>query len=154
MVGTDAEQTAIVRHSSRVLVTGANIKVPYFTIVLRKGYGLGAMAMARGSFHLGSFFTVAWPSAEFGGMGLEGQVRLGNKAELQAITDPVARNARFQELVDKLYQHGKAVNIAPFLSIDDVIDPAASRAWVLAGLRTHHREPRPPGKRRGFIDAW
>jgi acetyl/propionyl-CoA carboxylase alpha subunit/acetyl-CoA carboxylase carboxyltransferase component len=156
MVGREAETTGLVRHSSRILLTGANIDIPYFTIVVRKAYGLGAMAMARGSFHLGSFFTVAWPTAEFGGMGLEGQVRLGHRAELEAIADPAARKARYEELVDALYQKGKATNVAPFLSIDDVIDPAASRDWLVAGLRTRCR--RQAGartdKKRASIDAW
>ena len=155
MVGPDAEKTAIVRHSSRMMIAAANITVPYFTVVLRKAYGLGAMAMAGGSFHHGSFFTVAWPTAEFGGMGLEGQVRLGSRRELEAIQDPQQRAARFQELVDKLYQHGKATNFAPFLNIDDVIDPADTRRWVLAGLdSTRPRRERSPHKYQPGVDAW
>ena len=155
MVGPEAEQTAIVRHSCRMLVAAANITVPYFTVVLRKAYGLGAMAMGGGSFHHGSFFTVAWPTAEFGGMGLEGQVRLGHRRELEAIADPREREARFRELVDKLYQHGRATQYAPFLTIDDVIDPADTRRWILAGLEAapSRREGAAPRPQAG-VDPW
>jgi len=135
MVGPDAEKTALVRHATAMFCVGAQLKVPLFTIVLRKAYGLGAMAMAGGSFHLSSQFSIAWPTAEFGAMGLEGQIKLGHRTELEAIEDPAARQARYEELVDNLYERGKAVRIAPFLSIDDVIDPAESRRWVLAGLK-------------------
>lgn len=134
MVGPDAEKTRVVRNAAAMFTTGARLKVPFFTIVLRKAYGLGAMAMGGGSFHESSFFSIAWPTAEFGAMGLEGQVRLGFKAELEAIADPKAREQRFKELVDMLYERGKAVHIAPNLSIDDVIDPALSRDWIVKGL--------------------
>ena len=155
MVGPDAEKTAIVRHSSRMMIAAANITVPYFTVVLRKAYGLGAMAMGGSSFHQASFFAVAWPTAEFGGMGLEGQVRLGHRREFEAIQDPQQRAARFQELVDKLYEHGKATNYAPFLVIDDVIDPADTRRWILAGLdSTRPRRERNPHKYQPGVDAW
>jgi acetyl-CoA carboxylase carboxyltransferase component/biotin carboxyl carrier protein len=155
MVGPEAERTAIVRHSCRMLVAGANITVPYFTVVVRKAYGLGAMAMGGGSFHHGSFFTVAWPTAEFGGMGLEGQVRLGHRRELEAIADPRERDARFRALVDQLYQHGKAANFAPFLTFDDVIDPADTRRWILAGLQASQpRRERAAGKYQAGVDPW
>jgi acetyl/propionyl-CoA carboxylase alpha subunit/acetyl-CoA carboxylase carboxyltransferase component len=155
MVGPDAEKTAIVRHSARMMIAAANVTVPYFTVVLRKAYGLGAMAMGGASFHHGSFFAVAWPTAEFGGMGLEGQVRLGHRRELEAIADPQARAARFRELVDKLYQHGKATNYAPFLVIDEVIDPAETRQWLLAGLDSARpRRERPAHKHQPGVDAW
>ena len=154
MVGTDAERTALVRHASRIFVTASNITVPFFTIVLRKAYGLGAMAMAGGSFHNSSFFTVSWPTGEFGAMGFEGQIRLGYRNELEAIADPVARQQRFQELVDGLYAHGKALNIAPFLSVDAVIDPAESRRWILSGLDAFAPAPRREGRKRPNIDTW
>lgn len=134
MVGPDAEKTGLVRNAATMFTTGARLKAPLFTIVLRKAYGLGAMAMGGGSFHESSFFSIAWPTAEFGAMGLEGQVRLGFKSELEAIADPKAREIRLKELVDMLYEDGKAVHIAPNLSIDDVIDPALSRDWIVKGL--------------------
>ena len=90
MVGPEVEKTALVRHCSRMFVVGASLTVPFFTIVLRKGYGLGAQAMAGGSFHA-PIFTVAWPTGEFGGMGLEGAVKLGYRKELAAIEDPAER---------------------------------------------------------------
>ena len=123
MVGPEAEKTAIVRHVARMFVTGASLTVPLFGIVLRKGYGLGAQAMIGGGFHA-SFFTVAWPTGEFGGMGLEGYVRLGFRKEMEAIEDPAEREAYYQAKVAELYANGKAVSIASVLEIDEVIDPA------------------------------
>lgn len=152
MVGPDAEKTAMVRHVSRMFVTAAGMSVPMFTIVLRKGYGLGAQAMAGGSFHA-PFFTIAWPSGEFGAMGLEGAVRLGYRKELEAVADPDQRQALFERMVAESYEKGKAINMASFLEIDDVIDPADSRQWLLRGLRSV-----PPAsetrKVRRFIDTW
>ena len=134
MVGPEAEQTALVRHVSRLFVTGANVTVPTGTIILRKGYGLGAQAMAGGSFKA-PLFCVAWPTGEFGGMGLEGAVRLGYRKELEAIEDPDERERTFQEMVDRMYEHGKAVNAASHFEIDDVIDPADSRRWISIDVR-------------------
>ncbi|RJF96376.1 carboxyl transferase domain-containing protein [Noviherbaspirillum saxi] len=153
MVGPEAEKTAMVRHVSRMFVTAGSIDVPFFTIVLRKGYGLGAQAMAGGSFHA-PFFTVAWPSGEFGAMGLEGAVRLGYRKELEAVSDPVERKALFDKMVAASYESGKAINMASFLEIDDVIDPAESRRWVMRGLRSAPRPVPREGKKRPFVDTW
>jgi len=153
MVGPQAERTALVRHVSRMFVIGASLDVPFLTIVLRKGYGLGAQAMAGGSFHA-PLFTVAWPSGEFGGMGLEGAVRLGYRNELAALTDPEERRALFEKMVASAYEQGKALNVATYLEIDDVIDPAESRTWITRSLRS---VPPPKGRRRKkrpCIDAW
>jgi acetyl/propionyl-CoA carboxylase alpha subunit len=152
MVGPDVERRALVRHAARMFVVGASLTVPFFTIVLRKGYGLGAQAMAGGSFHAGRF-TVAWPSGEFGGMGLEGAVKLGFRKELAAIDDPAERRRRFDEMVAHMYQVGKAVNVASHFEIDDVIDPADSRRWILSALDAAPRGPR-RRKRRPCIDTW
>jgi acetyl-CoA carboxylase carboxyltransferase component len=153
MVGPEAEKTAQVRHFARMFVTGASLTVPYFTIVLRKGYGLGAQAMAGGSFHA-PLFTVSWPTGEFGGMNLEGAVRLGFRRELDAIEDPEERRATFESMVAAAYEHGKALNMASQFEIDDVIDPAESRALIVNTLRSAPApEPR-KGKKRPSIDAW
>mgnify|MGYP000409784977 CR=1 FL=1 len=151
MVGPEAEKQAGVRHMSRMFVTAAKLRVPVFTLVLRKGYGLGAQAMAAGSFHA-PFFIASWPSGEFGGMGLEGAVRLGFSKELAAEPTEEARQALFEKLVAASYEHGKALNMAAFLEIDAVIDPAETRRWVLRGLAA--TGPLKPGKGRGFIDTW
>jgi acetyl-CoA carboxylase carboxyltransferase component len=152
MVGPEAERDATVRHVSRMFVVSAALHVPVFTVVLRKGYGLGAQAMAAGSFH-SPFFIVAWPSGEFGGMGLEGAVRLTFRKELESMDDEEARDARFRELVDHAYERGKALNMASFLEIDAVIDPADTRRWLLRGLASvPPRERRP--RRRRFVDPW
>jgi acetyl/propionyl-CoA carboxylase alpha subunit/acetyl-CoA carboxylase carboxyltransferase component len=129
MVGPDAEKEAAVRRFGRMFVLGARLTVPLGMIILRKGYGLGAMAMAGGSFHAPQF-TVAWPTGEIGGMGLEGAVRLGFSKELAAAADPVERQNLFERLVEAAYQHGKALRSATTFELDDVIDPAESRAWI------------------------
>ncbi len=153
MVGPDAERQASVRHVSRMFVTAASLSVPFFTVVLRKGYGLGAQAMAAGGFH-SAFFTVAWPSGEFGAMGLEGAVRLGFAKELAAIEDPQQREELFRTLVDRAYRHGKGLNMASFLEIDDVIDPADTRRWLLRGLASTPRPVGRAGRKRPMIDTW
>ncbi len=126
MVGPEIEKTALVRHSSRLFVTAANATVPFFTIVLRKAYGLGGIAMAAGAYDA-AVFTVAWPTGEFGPMGIEGAVKLGYRNELAAISDPAQRKSRFDEMVASMYQRGKALNNASHFGIDDVIDPAETR---------------------------
>ncbi|SPM27604.1 carbamoyl-phosphate-synthetase, partial [Mycobacterium terramassiliense] len=129
MVGPEAEKEAAVRRFGRMFVLGARLTVPLGMIILRKGYGLGAMAMAGGSFRAPRF-TVAWPTGEIGGMGLEGAVRLGFSKELAAEADPAARQQLFDKLVAAAYQHGKALRSATTFELDDVIDPADSRAWI------------------------
>ena len=153
MVGPEIERTALVRHCSRLFVTGANLSVPLLTIVLRKAYGLGAQAMAGGDLKR-PFFTVAWPTGEFGGMGLEGQVKLGFRNELEAIDDPAQRRARYEELVAAAYERGKALNAGVSFAVDDVIDPADSRFWVARGLESLPAPPRRSGKKNSFVDTW
>ncbi len=153
MVGPEAEKTAIVRHVARMFVTGASLSVPLFGIVLRKGYGLGAQSMIGGGFHA-SFFTAAWPTGEFGGMGLEGYVRLGFRKEMEAIADPAEREAYYKNKVAELYANGKAVSIASVFEIDNVIDPAETRRWVMAGLRSVPTPPERSERKRPCIDTW
>lgn len=129
MVGPAAEKEAAVRRFGRMFVLGARLTVPLGMIIVRKGYGLGAMAMAGGSFRAPQF-TVAWPTGKIGGMGLEGAVRLGFSKELAAEADPAQRQQLFDKLVAAAYEHGKALRSATTFELDDVIDPAASRAWV------------------------
>ncbi len=154
MVGPAAERTATVRHFARLFTVGANLEVPFGTIVLRKGYGLGAQAMAGGSFKA-PLFTVGWPTSEFGGMGLEGAVRLGMRRELEAIEDDAERERVFQATVAAAYEHGRGINMAAYGEIDDVIDPADSRRWIATLF-----DPPPPDwrtrptKRRHNVDAW
>jgi acetyl-CoA carboxylase carboxyltransferase component len=154
MVGPEAERTGLVRHVSRMFVTGASLTVPFCTVVLRKGYGLGAQAMAGGSFRQ-PIFTVAWPTGELGGMGLEGAVRLGFRRELDAIADPAEREAAFAAMVDRAYEHGQALNVAAHFEIDDVIDPADTRARFLHALRSAPPPATPgPSGRPPFVDTW
>jgi len=150
MVGVPSEATAMVRKTSRLFVTAASLRVPVFTIVLRKGYGLGAQAMAGGSF-AAPFFCVAWPSGEFGAMGLEGSVRLGFRKELEAAPDAAGRQALFERMVAAAYERGKALNMASYLEIDAVIDPAESRRWLARALAS---VPAAPIGAARFIDTW
>lgn len=133
MVGPAIEQQAQVRHVSRMFIAAAHLRVPFFAIVLRKGYGLGAMAMAAGGFHAPEC-TVSWPTGEFGGMGLEGAVRLGYRKELDAVPEGRERERLFEQLVARQYEAGQAMNMAATLEIDAVIDPAETRAWLVRGL--------------------
>ncbi|MEA2334543.1 MAG: hypothetical protein QOG40_1033 [Solirubrobacteraceae bacterium] len=154
MVGPDAERTATVRHFARMFLAGANLGVPCGTIVLRKGYGLGSQAMAGGGFKA-PLFTVAWPTSEFGAMGLEGAVRLGMRRELDAIEDADQRERVFEQTVAAAYERGRGLNMAAYGEIDDVIDPADSRRWIATlfdeGAPTWQRRA---GKTRPYVDAW
>jgi acetyl-CoA carboxylase carboxyltransferase component len=153
MVGPDSEQQAAVRRMSSLFVTGASLTVPIVAIFLRKAYGLGAMAMTGGSF-VAPIYAAAWPTGEFGGMGLEGAVRLGYKKELEAVEDPTEREALFDKLVARMYEIGKASEAAAHLEIDAVIDPADTREVIIRALAAAPR-PRPRhGKRRTFVDTW
>jgi acetyl/propionyl-CoA carboxylase alpha subunit/acetyl-CoA carboxylase carboxyltransferase component len=133
MVGPDVETTAQVRHVSRLFVGAAHLRVPVFAVVLRKGYGLGAMAMTAGGFH-GAMFTISWPTGEFGGMGLEGAVRLGYRKELEALPAGPERDALFDKLLARQYERGAALSMGMTLEIDAVVDPAETRAWLVRGL--------------------
>ena len=150
MVGPESEKTAAVRRGSRLIIASANLSVPLFTVVLRKAYGLGAQAMAGGSLHE-PFFTIAWPTAELGPMGLEGAVELGFSKELAAASDEISRERLFNELLAKMYEKGKAVSVAQTFEIDAVIDPAETRQWLLRGRLTTGERRQPPRK---YVDVW
>ncbi|MFV0533510.1 MAG: carboxyl transferase domain-containing protein [Cumulibacter sp.] len=153
MVGPESEKTAAVRHFSRMFVHAANASVPMAAVVLRKGYGLGAMAMVGGSMRA-PVNTVAWPTGEFGGMGLEGYVRLGFRKELEAIADPEAREARYQELVESMYERGGGINTAMHLEIDDVIDPIDTRKVLSTALGSVPRKKWANARYLPRVDAW
>jgi acetyl/propionyl-CoA carboxylase alpha subunit/acetyl-CoA carboxylase carboxyltransferase component len=155
LVGPTAERTAILRHSSRMLLAGANLRTPAFTIVLRKAYGLGMVSMMGGA-QKAPFFNIAWPTGEYGAMGVEGAVRLAYRKELDAVADPTERNALFEQRVDELYTAGKALNRATTFEFDEVIDPAESRAWILhAVLSTQAlREANAREQRHAFVTPW
>ena len=152
MVGPESEKTASVRHGARMFIVSAALRVPVYTIVLRKGYGLGAQAMASGGFH-STAMTISWPSGEFGGMGLEGAVKLAYRKELEAISDPVERDELYARKVAQLYDVGRATAVAQYLEIDAVIDPADTRAWVMRGLKMRPPE-RGHAQARRYIDTW
>ena len=153
MVGPEAERTGLVRHVCRMFVTARSISVPLFAVVLRKCYGLGAQGMVGGGTY-DNFFTVSWPTGEFGPMGLEGAVTLGYRRELDAVEDPVEKKALYDRLLDEYYQQGKAIRVASTLEIDAVIDPAETRAWVLSGLGSVRLRPPLSGRKRPFVDTW
>ncbi len=149
MVGPQIEEQAQVRHASRMFIAAAHLRVPFISVVLRKGYGLGAMAMAAGGFHV-PLATLSWPSGEFGGMGLEGAVRLGYRKELEAVPEGTQRDALFKRLVDEQYDKGGAMNMAATLEIDAVIDPAETREWLVRALSAG----RVYGPAGPLIDSW
>ena len=150
MVGPDSEKTAAVRRGSRLIVASANLSVPLFTIIVRKGYGLGAQAMAGGSFHE-PFFTIAWPTAELGPMGLEGAVELGFSKELAAAKNETERDALYEQLLAGMYEKGKGVSVATTFEIDAVIDPAETRTWLVRGRRAAGKRT---SQRRAIVDVW
>ena len=152
MVGTESETHAAVRHFSRMFSVGGNLSVPIGLVVTRKCYGLGAQSMMGGSLKAPAF-AVAWPTGEFGGMGLEGAVRLGYRKELDATPDPVEREALFERYVAAEYEKGKALAVAAVYEIDDVIDPADTRRWITSSFPPHPVGP-PPEKTRPNIDTW
>ncbi|MGB0522233.1 MAG: acyl-CoA carboxylase subunit beta [Flammeovirgaceae bacterium] len=152
MVGPDCEKTGMVRHASRMFVVSASLRVPVLTIVLRKAYGLGAMAMAAGSFHE-SFFTVSWQTGEFGAMGLEGAVKLGFRKELEKLENPQEQEALYDKLVHEAYQKGKAIQAASSLEFDEVIDPKDSRTWIVNAL-TSIPETTYKNQPHRIVDCW
>ena len=151
MVGPEHETTGLVRHTSRMYLTGAALDVPIFCIVLRKAYGLGAMAMAGGGFH-DSAFTISWPTGEFGPMGLEGAVKLGFSKELDATKNVKEKQDLYEKLVGQAYQKGKALSAARYLEIDEVINPKDSRAWIMKGYYLYQNKR--IEKRQKHIDAF
>ncbi|MDB3966328.1 ATP-grasp domain-containing protein [Porticoccaceae bacterium] len=153
MVGPEVEATALVRHSARMFNTGANITTPLFGVVVRKAYGLGIQAMCGGSSSLG-LLTVAWPTAEFAAMNIEGSVKLGFRNELMAIDDPEERNRVFNDKVEEQYERAKAVNAAVGGGLDDVIDPAETRSWIVEGLKRLPPLPPRTDKKHAYIDTW
>jgi acetyl-CoA carboxylase carboxyltransferase component len=153
MVGPESDAQAAVRRMSSLFVSYASVTVPIIAIILRKGYGLGAMAMAGGSF-LSPVYMAAWPTGEFGGMGLEGAVKLGYKKELAAVEDEIQRQALFDKLVAKMYEIGKASEAAAHLEIDGVIDPADTREVILKTINSAPISNRSHNQRRNFVDTW
>jgi acetyl/propionyl-CoA carboxylase alpha subunit/acetyl-CoA carboxylase carboxyltransferase component len=153
MVGPEIEKTALVRHAARMFVTSANLSVPYFTVITRKAYGLGQSAMAGGNLRF-PYFYIAWPTGEFAPMGIEGQVKLGYRAELEAVEDPEERRQLFEKLVAELYDSGKAINRTTNFSLDEVIDPADTRKWVVNLLASIRTPPPSDKKKRPMIDSW
>jgi len=153
MVGPEAEKQASVRHIGRIFVAAASLKIPFFTLVLRKGYGLGAQAMAAGSFHA-SLFTAAWPTGEFGAMGTEGAIKLAYAKQLAAIDDSNEQQAMLDKLVAEAKQQGEALNVASYMEIDNVILPQQSRQWILSGLLASGYDPSKKNHHRTAIDSW
>lgn len=152
MVGPQAEATGLVRHTSRLLVAGAALRVPLIAVILRRGYGLGAQAMVGGSLHE-PLLTIAWPSAHLGPMGLEGAVRLALRKELEAIEDEAEREQRVRDLTAQATENAKALNAATLFELDDVVDPAETRALIASTLAAANPDGKPEGGRR-FVDTW
>ena len=153
MVGPDAEREALVRHAARMFNTGANLTTPLFSVVVRKGYGLGVQAMCGGS-GLHGIMSVAWPTAEFAAMNIEGNVKLGYRNDLAAIEDPAERLRVYQDKVDEQYEQARAVNAAVGGGLDDVIDPAETRRWIVNSMKRLPPTPLRDGKKYPYVDTW
>ena len=155
MVGPDSERTATVRHTSRMFLTAATLTVPFLCVIVRRAFGLGAQAMAGGSLHAPAI-TLAWPSGELGAMGVEGAVRLALRGELAAIADEAEREQRVRDLVAAVRANSSALNAATYFELDDVIDPADTRARLVQTLAATPVSPPDPatGRRRTMVDAW
>jgi len=153
MVGPEVERTALVRHCVRMFNAGANLTTPLFGVVVRKAYGLGVQAMC-GASSLVSFSIVAWPTAEFAGMNIEGSVKLGYRNKLAAIEDPDERRLEFEGRVARAYEESKAINASAGGGLDDVIDPAETHGWIAEGLRRLPVTPPRTGKKYPYIDTW
>jgi acetyl-CoA carboxylase carboxyltransferase component/acetyl/propionyl-CoA carboxylase alpha subunit len=151
MVGPEAEKTGIMRRTSRLLVAGANVRVPLLTVIVRKAYGIGMLAM-MGAAYKAPIFNVAWPTAEYGGMGLEGAVKLGFRKELEAIENLAERQGFYDAKVAALYEQGKALTKATSFDFDEVIDPAETRSWILNGL--YAAGPIDSTPRHPFVSTW
>lgn len=151
MVGPESERENLLRHAARLMIAGANLGVPVGTVVLRKGYGLGAQGMAAGAFKHGAF-TIGWPTAEFGMMNLEGAVRHGYRRELAAIEDADERERHYEELVAAEYAKGSALNMATHFEIDAVIDPADTRRWIRSMLQLAPEPRWRTGDHRSRVD--
>ena len=150
MVGPTHEKLALVRKTSRFFINGANLNVPIITIILRKAYGLGAMAMAGGNFHE-SYMTFSWQTGEFGPMGLEASVELGFKKELESAKTKKERDKLYDKLVKEAYKRGKAINAASTMEIDEVIDPKNSRVRISTAINSYcYKKERV----RKIIDSW
>lgn len=153
MVGIESEKSAAARHGVRMMTVGSNITVPIFAIVVRRCYGFGGTAMAGGGTSR-PFFIISWPSGEFGGMAPQGAVQLGYRRQLDATSDPAARKALNDALVEDYYERGKAVTAAQYLDVDAVIDPAETRHWIIRGLKACPPPLPRNGKKLPFIDNW
>ena len=153
MVGPDVERTALVRHCVRMFNAGANLTTPLFGVVVRKAYGLGVQAMCGASSRVG-FFTIAWPTAEFAGMNIEGAVKLGYRKELAAIEDPEERKKEFELRVERSYEAAKAVNAGTGGGLDDVIDPADTRDWIASAMKRLPPVLERTEKKYPYIDTW
>ena len=153
MVGPEVEKTALVRHCGRLFNTGANLSVPMFGVIVRKAYGLGVQAMCGGS-SMGPFFTIAWPTAAFAGMAREGAGKLAYRRAMEAMETAEERINFYEEMVASSYERAKAINAGSLFGIDDVIDPADTRKWLAAGLRSLPPTPIRTEKKHAYIDTW
>jgi acetyl-CoA carboxylase carboxyltransferase component len=149
MVGPDHEREALVRHAVRMFNVGSNITTPMFGVMVRKAYGLGVQAMCAGSAML-PFFSIAWPTAEFAGMNIDGAVKLSARRELAAIEDPEARKAAYDKKVADGYESARAINSGARY----VVDPAETRAWISRGLKSLPAKAPRTGKKRPYVDTW
>ena len=154
MSGPEYEDQALVRHFARLFTTGANIEVPFFCVVTRKSYGLGALGMS-GASSLTPMFTIAWPTAEFSGNRLEALAALSAHADTGEDADADQRASAYREHLSTYVESARAVNSGgTHYGVDDVVDPADTRAWIVQGLRSIPPQPVRTEKKRPNVDTW
>jgi acetyl-CoA carboxylase carboxyltransferase component len=130
MIGPQAERDRLVKHSAKPLIAFAHATVPVITVVLRKAYGAGLLAM--GGSRSGVDGALIWPTAEMSAMQIEGAVDIVFRREVAAAEDPAAKR---EELIRHFYAKSTPLRAASGFGIDDVIDPAQTRGKLIAMLR-------------------
>jgi methylmalonyl-CoA carboxyltransferase 12S subunit len=146
--GLQQEHGGIIRHGAKMLFAYSASTVPKITVILRKAYGGGYIAMCGKD--LGADRVCAWPTAEIAVMGAEGAAEIVFRNEIQKAED---KTARFKELVEEYRSHFANPYIAASRRlVDDVINPADTRKYLAQSLEALHtkRELRPP-KKHGLI---
>jgi acetyl-CoA carboxylase carboxyltransferase component len=130
LVGEAAERSGLAKRSARIVYELGRATVPRLSVVLRKGYGLGFIAM-NGGHGFGADLTVAWPTAEICAMSIEGAVDVAFKHEVNAAPDPAARRA---EMIAEHRSRVSPLRAAQGFGVDDIIDPRDTRPLLIESL--------------------
>ncbi|MCL1944177.1 MAG: acyl-CoA carboxylase subunit beta [Candidatus Azobacteroides sp.] len=145
--GVDQEHAGVIRHGAKVLYAYSEATVPKITVILRKAYGGGYIAM--NSRHLGADFMFAWPSAEIAVMGPEGAANIIFRKEIMEAEDPnKVRQEKVKEYIEKFANPYVAASKG---YIDSVIEPSETRNLLLHALDvSKNKEETRPEKKHGI----